>query len=289
MLGSVLGLIGSLMPAMAGTQAVGVPVRSLVRAEYGTTGHMVDVTWLVAKSFRDDGFYFKVNDEVLWAGAGHGQNKTLIITVRDDWFTFNHLKFAEGSVVRLPMGGRGSAGRMGEGTSSRIMLPATMFGPWLIERAEYGAIDVTQKVRSLDKDQHLDFTVSSATLGTKAGAGAATKLRILLMRGLAGETVLTFANGEHVKLRMAKAPDAPAWSVTKAEIGRTGSFQDVTAKVATQLKGDQFNFRAADSDLGVRVPKGLNGLSFRLLVHNAAGKGMAFQYEAGEYIRLTLP
>ena len=127
-------------------------------------------------------------------------------------------------------------------------------------RADYGSgnqwVDVTQRVRSLIHGDSLNFRVDNNTLGVDPRPGNAKVLRLQIQDREGRTRQLSFQENEYVNLRMNEggSPYAGAGSgnlqIMHADYGFGDRSWDVTARLNSQIRGDQLNLQVTNDTMG---------------------------------------
>ena len=132
----------------------------LTRAEYGVSGQMADVTYLVASRIQNNALNFVVSNEELGGDPARGQRKILRLWIRRSWWDNKFYDFPEGATVNLQLSGSNPGTYPGSGAGA---------GGQQFVRAEYGVpgrfTDVTNRVRQQAQNGVFSCQVGNDCLG----------------------------------------------------------------------------------------------------------------------------
>jgi Domain of unknown function (DUF3395) len=136
-------------------------------------------------------------------------------------------------------------------------------GRWSIVRAEFGAghtwSDVTAQVKALIHGDSLNFEVRRQVLGTDPVPGKTKTLRLQVQNWRGESRTLTFQEHETVNLQVISDAAVDSWGraswggglrILKADYGVGNRFVDVTARLSSQVQGDQLSLRVTNSTMG---------------------------------------
>jgi DUF3011 family protein/DnaJ-like protein len=161
-------------------------------------------------------------------------------------------------------------------------------------RADYGSgnrwVDVTQRVRSLIRGESLKFRVDNDTLRVDPLPGTAKALR-LQFRDTNGRTrQLRFQENQYVNLRVNRRGSTYAdggsgrLQILRAVYGAGNRSSDVTARLNSQIQGDQLNLQVTNDTMGGDPSVGRNKTLTVQYAYN--GREGRAAINEGDYIRL---
>lgn len=138
----------------------------------------------------------------------------------------------------------------------------TLYGsaaPATIIRADYGygnnRVDVTARVLSLVHSGGLNSRVDDQTLGVDPQPGANKTLWLQIEGSQGGTQQLTFPENSYVKLQVSNGVGSNSsrssrLQINRAQYGAERRFADVTARLNSQIQGDQLNLQVTNATMG---------------------------------------
>ncbi len=161
-----------------------------------------------------------------------------------------------------------------------------------IIRAEYGAghrfVDVTARVQSLVRGDMLDFRVSHDSLDADPAEGHRKVLRLQVRDGRGQVRQMQFVDNTQVRLYVVGGAGRPGFipglQITSAQYG-ADHMQDVTARLAAMVQGNQLSLRIAYDTIGVDPDEGRT----KHIVVNYVYNGVPAQVTLRDGETLNLP
>ncbi len=161
-------------------------------------------------------------------------------------------------------------------------------------RADYGSgnnwVEVTERVRSLIHGDSLNFRVDNNTLGVDPRPGEVKVLRLQIQDRKGRTRQLTFQENQYVNLRINRggSPYAGGESgrlqILRADYGSSRRFSDVTARLNSQIQGDQLNLRVTNDAMGGDPAQGQDKTLRVQYAYNRRQSQMVVN--EGDYLRL---
>ena len=165
----------------------------ILHAVYGTAQNYVDVTRRLRELARQDR-NFRMGNDTFGVDPDYGKAKTLRIVARDAQGRERTFEYAEGRYVdgaQFTGWGRGDWGDEGNGNGSCRNLR--------ILKALYGAgqrqTDVTARLQTMVRDDHLQFRVTNKQLGSDPAPGDKKTLSVTWCSGGKTQSSATNENG----------------------------------------------------------------------------------------------
>src|SRR3954471_14501418 len=125
---------------------------------------------------------------------------------------------------------------------------------WQIVRAEYGSgnkwVDVTDRVQSLVKNDVLNLTVSADALGQPARRGRNRVLRMQLKDAHGKPRQVSYRDRQQVSFRVNTSSYLSSLRITRATYGSAYRSADVTARLNSQIQGNQLQMRVNNDSMG---------------------------------------
>lgn len=283
------------------TGAVGSGALQIVRADFGTFEHSVDVT-AALQALAQEGRQFQLVGTSFGQDPHPGVVKELKVTVRAPGGALRTLDFSEGTMVdarQFVVSGPGAP------------LPSQAdSGSYQILQARYGTaernIDVTERLRSLAAaDQR--FTMGNATFGTDPAPGQVKTLRIVARDNRGQTRNFDYREGSQVDGAQFTGWGAGQWGrsgwnggwngqapaagagplrIVNAAYGVGKLAVDVTSRLQASVRDNRIdvtvNNDLAGSDPAPNQPKSL-------WVSYTVGGGRTQQAQVNENGRLSLP
>jgi hypothetical protein len=160
-----------------------------------------------------------------------------------------------------------------------------------IVRAEYGTghrfVDVTARVQALVRDGVLDFRVSHDSLDADPAEGHRKELRLQVRDGRGHIRQMIFVDSSQVLLYIGAAGGygyGQGLQITSAQYGAQ-HMQDVTARLASMVRGDQLTLRIAHDTIGADPDEGRT----KHIVVNYSYNGVPAQVTLRDGETLNLP
>ena len=218
-----------------------------IRADYGSGNQWVEVTQRVRWLIRGESMNFRVDNDTLGVDPRPGQAKALRLQFRDNKGRTRQLTFNENQYVNLRVNSAGS-GYAGGG-SGRLQ----------ILRADYGAgnrfSDVTARLNSQIQGDQLNLQVTNGTMGGDPAKGQDKILRVqYAYNGRQGQ--VTINEGDYIRLPGGSATYQGNLQILRADYGAGNRFSDVTARLNSQIQGDQLNLQVTNDTMGGDPAKG---------------------------------
>ncbi len=236
----------------------------IVRADYGSANHWVQVTDRVRSLVQNNSLNFRVDNDTLGVDPAPGTAKVLRLQLRDARGRIQRLNFRENSTVNLQVNG-GNASLM-----SRLQ----------ITRAEYGAdnrfTDVTSRLNSKVSNNRLSLQVNNSSMGGDPAQGAAKTLRVEYTYGGSPQQVVVNEDGQLNLPSNNATPSATNWGNTTIPSGTQLSVrtnESIDSKTATV--GQKFSGVIAgdvlDRSGAIRIP---NGSDAELVIRSTSSGSM---------------
>jgi hypothetical protein len=127
---------------------------------------------------------------------------------------------------------------------------------WQIVRAQYGEgdrwADVTSRVQSLVRGDSLDFRVDNDTMGVDPARDHKKSLRLEVRDDRGRVRQLNFSEKDQVRLLVGYAGGryGRGLQITSARYGAGSRMMDVTARLASWVRGDRLSVRVNNDDMG---------------------------------------
>src|SRR3954470_19055000 len=130
---------------------------------------------------------------------------------------------------------------------------ATSQAGWEIVRADYGSgntwVDVTERVRALIHNDLLSFRVGPTTVGQAGQRGNNHILKMQLRDARGNTRQISFRDRQRVNFK-ANNSSMTQLRITKAIYGTRYRTADVTARLNSQIQGNQINLRVNNDTMG---------------------------------------
>jgi len=229
------------------------PGYTVVRADYGAGNSWRDVTGAVQSLARGTTLNFRVTNEALGGDPAPSQRKTLRLQLRDAGGQLRTLNVREKDIVNLVVASAPAA---------PTPPPPAWVGGLQITRAVYGAgsrvWDVTERVRAQVRDNQISLRVVNENMGGDPAEGAHKSLTVWYVDH--GRTLqTTVAEGEFLNIAgpgyraapgLRPMPQMNGLRILRAEYGVGDRIFDVTARLNSQIQGDQLSLRVTNETMG---------------------------------------
>jgi hypothetical protein len=281
-LGTVLGLLFFVvLPVFAQWGPTRV---DLIRADYGSGNQWVEVTQRVRSLIRGESLNFRVDNNTLGVDPRPGQAKVLRLQIQDKTGGTRQLTFQENQYVNLRLDS-GSGPYAGAG-SGRLTIDGAQYGVY----GRYS--DVTARLNSQIQGDQLNLQVTNETMGGDPAVGRDKTLRAqYTYNGQQGEMVVK--EGDYLRLPGGNATTYPGGNATtyqsnlqilRADYGAGNRFSDVTARLNSQIQGDQLNLQVTNYTMGGDPAVGKDKTLRIQYVYN--GQQGQMVVNEGNYLRL---
>ncbi len=223
----------------------------IVRAEYGTGHHFVDVTQRVQSLVRDGVLDFNVSHDSMNADPAEGHRKELRLQVRDARGQVRQVIFVDSSQVHLYIGAGG-----GYGNQQGLQINSAQYG------AEHMA-DVTGRLAAMVRNDQLTLRIAYDTVGVDPDEGR-TKHIVVNYSYNGVPAQVSLRDGETLNL-----PGAGNWNggpgigvgagigarngglaILRAEYGTGTREFDVTRRLASLVQGNGLQLRVTNDSMG---------------------------------------
>ncbi len=240
---AVVMLLLIVLPAFG---QVGLRRGDLIRADYGSGNQWIEVTQRVSSLIRGGSLNFRVDNDTLGVDPRPGEVKVLRLQIQDQNGRTRQLTFQENEYVNLRIN---SGGPYAGGGSGRLQ----------ILRADYGAgnrfMDVTARLNSQIQGDQLNLQVTNNTMGGDPAKGQDKTLRVqYAYNGRQGQVAIN--EGDYIRLPDASATYQGRLQILRADYGAGNRFMDVTARLNSQIQGDQLNLQVTNDTMGGDPAKG---------------------------------
>jgi len=264
-LGAILTLL--LLAVLPVFARAGPKSGELIRADYGSGNSWVDVTERVRSLIHGDSLNFRVDNNTLGVDPRPREVKVLRLQIQDRKGRTRQLTFREKEYVNLRINRGGSPYAGGSG---RLQ----------ILRADYGSSnrfsDVTARLNSQIQGDQLNLRVTNYTMGGDPAQGQDKTLRVqYAYNGRQGQMVVN--EGDYLRLPDGSASYQGRLQILRADYGSSSRFSDVTARLNSQIQGDQLNLRVSNYTMGgdpaqgqdktLRVQYAYNGRQSQMVVN----------------------
>jgi hypothetical protein len=236
----------------------GAPNRGeIIRAEYGSGNHWVDVTQRVQSLNRGGVLNFRVDNDTLGVDPAPGVAKVLRLRVRRQDGTTQQLAFQENQYVTL----RGYS--VGYAASSGLQILRGVYG------AGDGSVDVTDRLNSQIQGGQLNMQVTNDTMGGDPAPGQNKTLTVrYTYNGSPAQVVVN--EGDYLNLRgsnnyrndsrndSGNNYNGGGLQITRARYGAGDGSVDVTDRLNSQIQGGQLNMQVTNDTMGGDPAPGQN-------------------------------
>ncbi|HEV8525050.1 MAG TPA: DUF3395 domain-containing protein [Terriglobales bacterium] len=240
------------------------------RAQYGAAGRFMDVTARLNSRIQRNQLSLQVTNDNMGGDPAVGKDKTL--TVR---YTYNgrpgRVAISEGNYLRLP-------DRNASYQSSNLQ----------ILRADYGAgnrfMDVTARLNSQIQSDQLSLQVTNENMGGDPAVGQDKTLRIqYTYNGRPGQVAIS--EGNYLRLPDSNASyQSSSLQILRADYGTGNRLMDVTARLNSQIQGDQLSLQVTNENMGGDPAVG-QGKTLRVQ-YTYNGRAGQVAISEGNYLRL---
>ncbi len=254
---------------------VGPQRGDLIRADYGSGNRWVEVTHRVRSLIRGESLRFRVDNDTLGGDPRPGKAKALRLRFRDRNGRTRQLTFQENQYVnlRVKSGGSPYAG----GDSSRLQ----------ILRADYGdgnrLSDVTARLNSQIQGDQLNLQVTNDTMGGDPSPNQRKTLTVqYAYNGREGRVAIN--EGDYIRLPDGSGTYPRNLQILRADYGEGNRLSDVTARLNSQIQGDQLNLQVTNDTMGGDPsPNQRKTLTVQYAYNGRQGR---VAINEGDYIRL---
>jgi vacuolar-type H+-ATPase subunit E/Vma4/outer membrane lipoprotein SlyB len=210
----------------------------VLRADYGSGNRWVDVTERVRSLIQNDGLNFRVNSNTLGVDPRPGQSRTLRLQLRDATGRNKQKLYQENDLVSFSAYNRN---------------PNSL----QITRAVYGAgnrwADVTNRLNSQIRGNQLHLQVNNDTMGGNPARNREKSLRVdYTFGGRANQVVIN--EGDTLQLNSGMDGNygngQGRLQITRAIYGAGNRWADVTARLNSQVRGDQLDMQVTNYTMG---------------------------------------
>jgi len=237
----------------------------IIRADYGSGNHWVDVTDQVRSLVQGDSLNFTVDGNTLGATQRQGRNRALRLQLRDSEGTSRQVTYRDGQQVALQIY---NAYNTYQG------------GDLHINRAVYGSggrsVDVTSRLNSQIQGGQLNLEVNNQTKGGDPAPNRAKTLTVqYALDGRASQVVIN--EGDTLQLPYGATNSQGNLQINRAIYGSGYRTTDVTSRLNSQIQGGQLNLQVTNESMGgdpapnqaktLTVQYAVNGQSNRVVVN----------------------
>ncbi len=235
-----------LSSSMAGNDGNGQGRLQITRAVYGAGNRWADVTSRLNSQIRGNQLHMQVSNDTMGGDPALDRAKTLRVDYTFDGRT-NQVVINEGDTLQLNSASTG--GNWGNNQSSLQ-----------ITRAVYGAgnrwADVTARLNSQVRGDQLNMQVTNDTMGGDPAQNQSKSLRVdYTFDGRASQVVIN--EGDTLRLNRGRADNngdngnsQSSLQITRAVYGAGNRWADVTARLNSQVRGDQLNMQVTNDTMG---------------------------------------
>jgi hypothetical protein len=255
----------------------------IVRADYGSGNHWVDVTDRVQSLVQNNVLTLTVNGSTLASDTRRGRNRSLRLQLKDNKGQSKQLTYRDNQRVSLPI--------YSSNTSNREALR--------IVSAVYGngnrTVDVTNRLNSQISGNQINLTVTNANMGSDPDPGQSKNLNVEYTFNGQRQQAVT-REGETLRLPYSNTVNG-ALFISRATYGSQNRRSDVTDRLNSQVQDNQLILqvnndtmggdpdRGADKNLNIEYT--LNGRSEQTTVREGENLHLAYNSPISNALQIT--
>ncbi|MDP9269246.1 MAG: DUF3011 domain-containing protein [Acidobacteriota bacterium] len=204
----------------------------ITRAVYGVGSRWADVTNRLNSQIQGNQLRMDVNNDTMGGDPAQNQSKTLRVDYTFDGRT-NQVAVNEGDTLQLNSGT----------SNSRLQITRAIYG------AGYRNSDVTARLNSQIRGDQLNLQVNNDTMGGDPAQNQSKTLRVdYTIDGRTGQVAVN--EGDTLRLNSGTSNNNGSLQITRATYGSGYRNSDVTARLNSQIRGDQLNLQVNNDTMG---------------------------------------